>query len=98
MSAGGAAAFLLPGVGGRQEGAVVRQRRNRRHVYDAGLVSGMTTWDVYLKGGAISEVTAEKVKTSRDPILGEKVVQFWTGNILVAQWPEFEIVKYEVTS
>ena len=55
----------------------------------------MRTWDVYLKGGAIAQVTAEKVKTATDPILGDKVVQFWNGSTLVAQWPEFEIVKYE---
>ena len=51
-------------------------------------------WDVYLRGGAISEVTAEKVKTATDPILGDEVLQFWTGSTLVAQWPKFLVEKY----
>ena len=53
------------------------------------------TWDVYLKGGAISQVTADKVKTATDPILRDKVLQFWTGSTLVVQWPAFRIIKYE---
>ena len=55
----------------------------------------MLTWDVYLRGGAIAQVTAEKVKTATDPILGDTVVQFWTGSTLVAQWPEILVVKYQ---
>ena len=55
----------------------------------------MTTWDVYLRDGEIPQVTAEKVKTATDPILGDEVVQFWTGSTLVVEWPKFLILKYE---
>ena len=54
----------------------------------------LSTWVVTLSSGALPEVTAEKVKTATDPILGDKVVQFWTGSTLVVQWPAFEVVGY----
>ena len=39
----------------------------------------MKTWKVTLKNGEVAEVTAEKVETITDPILGNMVVQFWNG-------------------
>ena len=59
----------------------------------------LKTWDVTLKDGDVSEVTADTVRTDTDHIMGETVVQFWNGSTVVAEWPEIEIVTYEeVTS
>ena len=67
--------------------------------WDSGVVSlrpaVMTTWKVTLKNGEVAEVTATRMKTTTDPLLGEKVIQFWNGSVLVVQWPTLWIVKYE---
>ena len=55
----------------------------------------LTTYDVTLTDGVVSQVTADHVVETVDPILGDKIIQFWIGDILVIQWPAFRVEKYE---
>ena len=55
----------------------------------------LTTYDVRLTNGVVAQVTADHVVETTDPILGDKIVQFWIGDRKVVQWPAFRVVKYE---
>ena len=51
------------------------------------------TWYVHLRGGAISEVTADRVERVVDQIVGGEIVQFWDGSRLVVSYPASEVVQ-----